>query len=252
MRHRVVVRSSFRPWHRGLWVALAVFALALGGYATWRIARNDGFRVGAGSSDVEHLRDERRRLMRELRSARDELAALQGRSTFEARGREIDAQTCDALRASVTDLETQVADLREQLAFYRTFAAPDQARAGVRVLRIDLRPGEAERTWRYELVLVQPMHRDRTAGGRYELAVEGLQDKRMRTLAMPDLGMSAEGSNAFSFRSFQEFEGEIRIPPGFLPSRLTVTLSVQEAGAASHSVSESFDWTRLASVSKES
>jgi hypothetical protein len=253
VQHRVVVRGQ-RSWRRGLLVLLGLALAAIGGYAAWQ-ALPDRARPGVqqdGGSELEQLREERRRLTREVRALRGELAEARGRSTFESRGCQIDAQACAAVRATVGGLESEVAQLREQLAFYRSIAAPDEMRAGVRVLRLGLRPGSGEREWRYDLVLVQPMRRDRTATGRYRLTVEGLQDQRMKTLDLAALGIGPAQDPTFAFRSFQEFAGDLRLPPGFLPSRLTITLAVQTGKNEVGEVSESFDWSTLASAARES
>ncbi len=249
MQHRVVVRRGGRPW--GWLVAAAVAVVVLSGasysaYRYWGAAGTVLF-VDQGS-DLAQLREERRRLSRELRAAREELAE-KGRSTFEARSCEIDTQACEAVRASAAGLEAQVADLREQLAFYRNVAAPEQeVRAGVRVMRMSLRPTAEAGVWRYELVLVQPTRRDRTATGTWDLRVAGTQGKQMKTLKLADLQAAGSADRAFAFRSFQEFGGELKLPSGFLPSRLTVTLQVQDGKSETAEVEESFDWSRLAAA----
>lgn len=224
--------------------------MSASGYAAYRYwhSSEPGLLGGRGS-EFEQLRDERRRLTRELRAAKSELAEIKGRSTFEARSCEIDTQACEAVRASVSGLESQVAELREQLAFYRNVSAPEQEiRAGVRVMRVSLRPGAVAGTWRYELVLVQPTRRDRTATGTWELKVAGTLGKQMKTLGIADLQDGKAVDRSFAFRSFQEFGGNLKLPSGFLPSRLTVTLHVQDGKSESAEVEESFDWSRLAAA----
>lgn len=230
---------------------------ALGGYALSMYLRDPdrvSFSPSPGRSELDTLRDERRRLARELRAARLEARDLRGRNAFDARSCAIDVQACEAVRKSVGTLESEVADLREQLAFYRNIVSPEQARAGVRVLRLAVRPTGPADLWRYELVLVQPVRRDRTATGSYDFALEGLIGKQLKTLQLEDLRVGAAGeagARSFSFRSFQEFSGELRLPSGFLPSRLKVTLRVQDGKAAPGEVSETFDWSRLVMAGKE-
>jgi hypothetical protein len=139
--------------------------------------------------------------------------------------------------------------LREQLAFYRNVAAPEkEVRAGVRVMRLALRAADTPATWRYELVLVQPTRRDRAATGSWDLKVAGIAGKQMKTWALSDLQHGKTADRSFAFRSFQEFDGELELPAGFLPQRLTVTLHVQDAKNESADVEESFDWSKLAAA----
>lgn len=248
---RIVV-GRHRPWLR--WVLVGVVALVTlaSAYTVYRLRVHPAQPLfGDPKSDVGQLREERRRLTLELRGVRQELDTLRGRSTFEARSCEIDIQACEAVRRSVTSLEHEVADLREQLTFYRNIVSPEQTRAGVRVLRLAVRPGQAADIWRYDLVLVQPVRRDRTAAGRFNFQIEGLVGQQLQTLALSDLLVGEASEQEFSFRAFQEFSGEMLLPTGFLPSRLTVTLEVQDGRSAPVPVKEAFDWSRLVAAGKE-
>lgn len=250
-QHRVVLRRR-RPW----WVVTGVVLLAavscVGGYVGYRTWTDpDRQWLAGGDSELEQLRTARRNLTRELRAAREELAELRGRKTFEAQSCQIDAQACEAVRKSVTGLEGELADLREQLAFYRNIVAPEQNRAGIRVLRAAVRPAATAEAWRYELVLVQPVRRDRKVTGVYELSLEGLVDKQLKTLKLEELQLGLAEDRTFGFRSFQEFSGELKLPAGFLPSRLSVTLLIQEGLSKPTEVTESFDWPRLVEAGKE-
>lgn len=252
MQHRVVVRHGRRSWGRvAAATAVAVVVLVSAAYAAYRYGR-DGGSIGQypdKASEVDQLREERRRLTRELRAARSELSEIKGRSTFEARSCEIDVQACEALRGSVASLESQQAELREQLAFYRNVAAPEQeVRAGVRILRMAMRPTGETGVWRYELVVVQPTRRDHTVTGRWDLKVAGALGKQMKTLGLSELQAGKPSDKSFTFRAFQEFGGELTLPSGFLPSRVTVTLRVQDGKNEAAEVEESFDWSRLAAA----
>jgi hypothetical protein len=256
MQHRVVVRRrGRRVWLGWLVALLGVGLVSAGGYATYRFweLRIATAALSDPDSEVDSWRQERRRLVRELRDVRNELAELRGKSTFQARSCEIDAQTCEAVRASVAGLESSVADLREEVAFYRNVAAPEhEVRAGVRVMRVQMTATPDPQIWAYEMVLVQPTRRDRLAKGTYELKVEGLQGKQMKTLAAADLEGPPAGDRGFSFRSFQEMTGQLRLPAGFSPSRLAVTLRVQDGKNPSAEVEDSFEWSRLVVAAKES
>lgn len=255
MQHRVVVRRRGRArWLGWLAALVGVLLLSAGGYAAYRHWDSTAVASTFGDADSElaQLRQERRRLARELREARAELAELRGRSTFEARSREIDAQTCEAVSASVAGLEATVADLREEVAFYRNVAAPEQeVRAGVRVMRVQMRPTEDPRTWTYEMVLVQPTRRDRLAKGTYEIRVGGMQGKQMKTLEAAELQAPPAAERTFSFRSFEELTGQVHLPAGFSPSRLAVTLRVQDGKNPVAEVEDSFEWSRLVVAAKE-
>src|SRR5690606_11397000 len=99
--------------------------------------------------EVEQLRNERRGLVRDLRAARDEVKRLEEQAVYIQRSQEIDEQACSAVRESLTQLQAEVSDLREQLAFYRGIVAPEQSRAGVRVYEFKVEPGTEQGAFRY-------------------------------------------------------------------------------------------------------
>lgn len=87
--------------------------------------------------------------------------------------------------------------------------------------------------------------------GAFDLSLEGRVDKQLKTLKLGDMQAAGAEDRKFGFRSFQEFSGDLQLPAGFLPSRLSVTLSVEEGLSKPTEVTESFDWSRLVEAGKE-
>ena len=251
-RHRVVVHGPRPRWVRWLWL-LGILLLVTAGYLGFRVVTGTWayWPLPASDSEIAQLREERKQLLRDLRATRNELADLRGESTFSARACEIDAQACEALRTTVGEMEGQIADLREQLAMYRNILSPDRGITGIRVLQLKLRPEGDAQLWRYDLILVQPLQRNRVATGSYDMAVEGLLDGNLKTYGLSQLTAGKAESTAFSFRAFQEAGGRLKLPAGFLPSRVTVTLSLDKADPKNGVVKEAFDWSQLVENGEE-
>lgn len=242
MEHKIVI-TRHRPWFRtGLTVAI-VGVIALGAwllYAYTRATTVSDFQ--RAKLDVEQLREERRQLTRDLRTARAEIGKLRDQVTYVQRSQEIDTEACSTVRESLQGLQTEVSDLREQLAFYRGIVSPDLSRAGVRVYDFKLRPLAVPNSYRFELVLIQSVRHDRRIGGRIELTVEGLRDGLMETLTLEQIG-TGEGRNlVFSFKYFEEFSGELTLPERFSPTRVRVRLAPETDGAPL--VEDQFDWQK--------
>lgn len=249
--HRVVIQTG--P-SRSVVLLRFLLVVAVAGVvaAGWIYLRDPhGSWFADPDSELVQLREERKRLVRELRAARDELDDLRGQSTFAARACEIDAQACEALHSTVTGLESEMADLHQQLALYRSIVSPDQPHTSIRVLQLSMRQGAKAGDWHYDLILVQPLQRNRTASGRFDLAVEGLQGGEMRSYSLDQLQAGEAAARPFSFRAFQEFGGELRLPSGFLPSRVTVTLSIDTGAGKTATVKETHDWSRLVQAGEE-
>ena len=101
---------------------------------------------------------------------------------------------------------------------------------------------ERERAWSVRLVLVQAMTHDRKVSGTVVMTIAGTENGEARTYQYTELTPDdADGTWAFSFRYFQDFDREIILPDGFEPSE--VTISVQSRTRSIASIEESFSWS---------
>src|SRR5690606_3425932 len=111
-------------------------------------------------------------------------------------------------------------DLREQLAFYRSIAAPNEQKAGVRVQSLQLTPLVEGRV-RYRLTLIQSTGQDKRISGRVDVAVRGRLGGEEKTLGGAALTPAPGSADVvFSLRYFEELGGEWQLPPGFVPQQV--------------------------------
>lgn len=243
MKHKIVITSD-RPLFKAGLIGAAAFLLAVGAWALYSYTRattvSDFERA---QLEVEQLREERRNLSRELRAAKSEIEQLKDQVVYVQRSTEIDAQACGTVKESLAGLQTEVSDLREQLAFYRGIVSPDLSRAGVRVYEFKVAKTNTSNTFHYELVLIQSVRHDRQVGGRIQMNVEGLKDGTRQTLKLDEIVMGTAKNMQFSFKYFEEFNGDFRLPAGFKPARVLVTLATDVEGAPD--VREEFEWSKI-------
>jgi hypothetical protein len=243
LKHTIIIKRH-RPWLRPALIAGAAAALALGAFGLYSYTRahtvSDFERA---QLEVETLRDERRQLTHDLRAATKEVADLKDQVVYAQRSGEIDTQACDTVKGSLGGLQSEVSDLREQLAFYRGIVSPDLAKAGVRVYDLKLTPGVNDRVYRYELALIQAVRHDKRIGGSIDLVLEGMQGGVKKMLRWSEVA-TGDGKNLlFSFKYFEEFSGELRLPDGFKPMRVTAKLTTDVEGAPP--VEDQFDWNKI-------
>tara|TARA_R110000787_G_scaffold57667_5_gene131573 strand:- start:19085 stop:19894 length:810 start_codon:yes stop_codon:yes gene_type:complete len=253
MKHRVVVGHE-RRWPQRVLVGL-ILLLGLCGWllAAALLTNRPASLLALIDPDEQRnaLRIENAKLATELDQAKHDLDTIRGHGTFEKQSCEIDTQACAALRESVSGLQAESAQLREQLAFYRSVAAPGQAQIGVRIVRLSLsaRPGDG--TWGYELLLLQPARRNADVSGSYRMHIQGKLGNKPKTLTMRPTIVPSQAKPVFSFRTFGTLVGEIKLPDGFQPERVKVALKVDGIKGASSEVTESFDWSMLVAAAKE-
>ncbi|MEK6806033.1 MAG: DUF6776 family protein [Pseudomonadota bacterium] len=237
LMHKVVI-TPHRPGLRAGLIAGSVALLALGAWVLYAYARattvSDFERA---QTERDQLLTERRQLTRDLRAARAEIATLRGETVYLQRSQEIDKQSSESVKGSLTSLQKELADLREQVAFYRGIVSPDASQAGVRVYEFKVRPGARVGSYRYDLVLIQSVRHDRRITGHVEVLLSG--SGAGSSLRLSDLVPAP--SLDFSFKYFQEFTGEFRLPTGFVPSRVLVQV-LPEGG---QKIEDDFDWAKI-------
>ena len=242
-KHQIVIQQH-RPWRRTVLVAAAAAVLALGAFGLYTYTRSHTVSDFARSQlEVEQLRDERRQLTHDLRAALKEVSDLKDQVVYAQRSGEIDTQACDAVKGSLTTLQKEVSDLREQVAFYRGIVSPDLARAGVRVYDLKLTPGANPQAFHYELALIQSVRHDQRIDGSITLLIEGMRAGVKQALRWEDVATGDAKNLLFSFKYFEEFSGDLVLPEGFTPMRVTAKLVTNVQGAPP--VEDQFDWNKI-------
>lgn len=242
MQHRIVVKRH-RPWFRAGLIAGAAAVIAVAGFGLYAWARTHTIsEFRQTKTELEQLRDERRELARQLRTARTDNADLRQQVVYAQRSGEIDGAACTEVKASLSDLQAEAADLREQVAFYRGIVSPDETRAGVRVLDLKMTQQTDRRLWRYDLVLIQSVRHDKRVAGSARVRLIGSRDGKEVTVELEPLLSAGQHLPQFAFKYFQEFSAEFRLPEGFRPMRAAVTLDIDGAGDP---VENEFDWSKI-------
>jgi hypothetical protein len=249
-KHRIII-AHHRPWQRWALVGGGALLLALGGWGLYSYTRAttvSGFERARLERD--QLLEDRRSLARDLRSARVELDKLHDQVAYLTRSQEIDGNACSALKQSVSELQAQASDLREQLAFYRGIVSPKESQAGVRVYDFKVSRGSQSGAWRYDLVLIQSVHHDRRVAGALEVVFEGLRGGDRQNIKLSELNPDERRNLVFSFKYFEEFSGTFRLPEGFKPLRATVRLEPDNDADAT--VEDEYDWGKIVQESRSS
>ncbi|WP_407910411.1 DUF6776 family protein [Lysobacter claricitrinus] len=194
----------------GLVAALFVFLLALlfGAWGVWQVARGGRPPSDAGGSN-----------------------ALAQRVATLTRSDQVSREANARLQSTLADREEQIAQLKADVDFYERLVGATGQRHGLSVhdLRLHRQPGGA---WHFSAVLTQNLDRAAVSSGTLTLAIEGSQQGRLRTLDWASLRQQPQAPGApYSFRYFQQVDGDVFLPAGFTPSRVTVHLQPR-GGAA--------------------
>ncbi|WP_395771185.1 DUF6776 family protein [Arenimonas sp.] len=215
---------SQSPRFTRLSVVLAVFWLALAMAWLWLLWRGM-------DTDAAQLREQRDGLKRSEALLKQELANAK-RAEFITRS----ANT--QIQESLAEKDEQIAGLRADMDFYERLVGSGGRRHGLSVHNAEFSPG-AGNAWRYTITLTQNLNRGGLTSGQMQFAVDGVSGGKLKTLNWSQLLQKPEApAQDFSFRYFQQIEGDVMLPLGFTPQRVRVSVS---GGFGKQE--QRFDWT---------
>lgn len=188
----------------GVWVLSLVAATLV----TWMAVGGQGPVPVAG-------RGNGRALAAENEDLRQQLANVQRASQVaDIAGKE--------LKRNLAERDEEISGLRTDLAFYSRLVGGGGQRDGLKIqgTRTAAVKGSPN-AWNVVVTLTQNARRGEVVKGTLRLAVEGIQDSKVRTLEGADLGQAASVDGLpFAFKYFQQVQGSFTLPAGFQPTRL--------------------------------
>ncbi|MEL1265466.1 DUF6776 family protein [Pseudoxanthomonas putridarboris] len=178
----------------------------------------------------------------QLRAQQQRIDELEQRAATLARSDQISRDANRDLQATLSERDEEIAGLRADVAFYERFVGATAQRRGLSVHELTLQPQD-ERTWHFTATLTQNLNRGAVNAGRLLVSVEGTQGNKLQRLAWSDLRQQPDAPGlAYSFKYFQQVEGDLFLPEGFKPVRVIARL-VPQNGAATE---QSFPWVQAA------
>jgi hypothetical protein len=202
-------------------IAVFLLALAFGGWGAWRV-------LVPAQGDPRAM----------LRAQQARIDALEQRTATLARSDQISRDANRDLQGTLAERDEEIAGLRADVAFYERFVGSTAQRRGLNVHALHLQR-QAGQAWHFTATLTQNLNRGAVNRGQLTLSVEGSRDGHLQHLDWPQLRQQANAPAVdYSFKYFQQAEGDILLPPGLAPVRVIVRLRPDGAAA----VEQSFTW----------
>ena len=176
---RMSVRER-RPLREALYFGFVVFALGVAVYLAYA--------NGRATSAMQHLSasTERDRLVGEVDRLETQRRGLRERIAVLERTGQIERKAYADVDEHLKDLEDEIFDLKEEVAFYRDIVSA-QRNKGLNIQSLDILPVGSGSDYRYRLVLTKDMRNDKVVTGKVNLSVEGEYDGKSKRL--PFLGV---------------------------------------------------------------
>jgi hypothetical protein len=229
-----VVRARAPALRTGLLVAallVALFAL----YVLYELGRYDaGYDRQAVAQQRTELEVRIEHLEKENREMRTQMAEL---DTFRV-GR---AQEQAEVARDMGELQAQVAQQSQELAFYRGVVAQGATSIGLKIEQLRITPGNAPYTYLVHFSLLRSGHEEGEAAGSLALSLDGTAGAEPKSLDFYVLSDGRTRELRYAFRYFQDFDQQIAVPPSFKPEQLLIEVRSGKKDVAP--LSQSFLWT---------
>ena len=231
--HLVVV--PHRPYFKACMSLLGIVLVALGVFVSFKLGE---YRA---SGEATSLREERDQLQftvvkaeSDLKAARQELANL-------SLGAQVDRQANEDVRQEVIQLRTEIAELSEEIIFYKGLMAPTADKSGLSIGALDLLSTGQARHYSYKVVLQQLATNHQLIKGDLIFTLVGRMNGLAHTLALNEVSEQVTYDRVkLRFKYFQTVKGELVLPEGFEPEG--VELTVKTTGTKPVTVEKKFGW----------
>ncbi|MFT4563040.1 MAG: hypothetical protein ACI9BW_002792 [Gammaproteobacteria bacterium] len=156
---------------------------------------------------------------------------------------EVDRYARAEHQKTISGLQTQVADLKLELAFYRDIVSSTQPEKGPHVRGFKLRDVGGDGRFQYRLVLTHVNKDDRVSKGRVDVEIRGQDNGTKQHLNLAEVVEPDSGDLGFNFKHFRRIEGVMQLPSNFSPEKVHV--AVYEDGQKKSSFKKTYDWVKL-------
>lgn len=154
---------------------------------------------------------------------------------------EVDRKANTEVRANVVELETELADLKQNNTFYRSLMRPTGGDKGIVVDPPSVIKKAVAGEFKYQLVVKQIVAKHKKVSGYLTLVLVGRQAGRPASLLLKDISSDVEDERIrLSFKYFQRIEGNMTLPEGFVPEEIELKVVVQSPDKAV--IDNKFGW----------
>jgi hypothetical protein len=171
-------------------------------------------------SALTHQRDRLQAKVDELQLKLIDYEAVQAQAL---QSRAVDDIATVELKQTLKTLQDSVKELEKENAFYRGIMNPQGEKSGLAIDSFSVINYGGDNRFRYKLVLTQLRQHESNLRGKTRVLVNGSENGVAKTYDLFVLGGFKTDSQAFDFRYFQNLEGDVTLPAGFVAREVRVS-----------------------------
>lgn len=181
-------------------------------------------------------------LSSEIATMQAENSELQRQVAILDRSSVMDQRATEEVQSTISGLREQVAQLEQDIVYYRQVVADETQDTGLTITQLDINAMQAANRFRYKLVLrQQDADGDTFLLGHVNVNLIGNQDGEQMIFALRDLSDEQDQLDIrLRFKYFQNIEGELALPEGFVAQRVQVAAVAVEP--VEKNIDQDFSW----------
>lgn len=230
-----LIVKAHTPWKTRILLAMILVVSVLAGWALFEYGR-----FSAGYDSIE-VGQEHRVLLSHVDDLEGQIENLREEKAVLERAAQIERKAYDELDTTLKVLQAEILELKEELAFYRGIVSPRDAAQGLHLQRFKIEANGKPRGYRYKVILTQVLKNDRTARGSIRISIAGQSGNETKVLSLREVTEKSVKELEYRFKYFQNLEGDIQLPVGFKPQRITVSL-LPKGARGEELIEKTFDW----------
>ncbi len=234
-----MVVVPYRPRRRALFITVLVSVVAASVVS--------GFLYGycQGLSAQGAVQDERDKLKAELSALRIQNTDLSRQVAILDRSSMVDQRATAEVQATIRNLREQLAQLQQDVVFYRQVVSSDTVDTGLIVGQMNIYGTSDPGRFRYKLVMrQQDADGDSYLRGHVNVNLVGRRGDEQMIFALRDISDEQDQLDIrLRFKYFQTIEGELALPTGFEPERIQIAAVATEP--VGKSIDQYFSWMVL-------
>jgi len=222
----------------GIRTVLSVASLLVGLFALYVVYELGRYDAGYDRQAVAQQRTELEvrieHLQKDNREMRTQLAEL---DTVRVGRAHEQAEVAKAMG----ELQAQVAQQSQELAFYRGVVAQGAASLGIKVEQLHITAAERPGTFNVHFSLVRSGRVETDASGSFVMSLDGSAGGAAKSLDFAALTGGRTHELRYIFRYFQDYDQQLTVPADFKPEQLQIEVRSNKKDVAP--LSQSFLWT---------
>jgi hypothetical protein len=219
-RQEKMVVVPYRPWRQrffAVWVSAAIALAAAIGAALGH---------SHATRDQAALHSEASRVQQELERTQHELEEIRSGYVLMDRSRMVDQRASEEALATISQLRTRMAQLEQDVLFYRQVMVPDAEYTGLVLAQAEIAPANQPGSYRYRIAFRQHGQQGKALDGKASIKIKGMLDGQAHVYELSELSDAVtDPVIPLGFLYFQNLDGELEIPTGFTPESIEIRAS---------------------------